>query len=73
MQRAYEARRLLCTEVTDAVALLKITVHVVDEKCGVTAWWGRCEGDIPQCYGDFDTFLKIYKMVRKRNIKIKEN
>ena len=32
---AYEARRLLCTEVTDTMALLNVTVHVVYVKCGV--------------------------------------
>jgi TolB-like protein len=48
----------LCTEVTDAIALLNITVHVVDVKCGVAVWRDGFERDITQGYGDFDTFLK---------------
>jgi TolB-like protein len=39
------------------MALLNITVQVVDVKCGVTVWRDGFERDIAQRHGDFEIFL----------------
>jgi len=63
----------LCTEVTEAMTLLNITVHVVDVKCGVTVWRDGFERDIARCYGYFGIFLKKrkYEMADNTNVTIK--